>query len=164
MPALTRLTRDVDRVVGTWRDPKTGVTMEAEVAWTVDEFWDWVELPGPITTWPPKPATIPASYTYVGLGLRGRFTNGATAIGPNEIGNVSWWQHRGQKVSEDFMAIIQEPGDDPVEVMVPAKSLTTDRDGKLSTARAIEAKTPNAAGRLPSYRIVNDMAIKEGER
>lgn len=111
---------------------------------------------------PPKPASIPATWVHKESRLERMFTNGQQAIGENEIGDISAYVAGGVKAPENYVAVIKEPDDDPVTVIVG--EVVRGPTGSVSTTRDAEASTSTRNGKTPTYRIVDDVAVKVSER
>lgn len=158
MPNLTRLERAQDICWSTWRSPD-GRSVSDDVPTPI--------TPRQIDAWlngadPPKPASIPATWVHKESRLERMFTNGQQAIGENEIGDISAYVAGGVKAPENYVAVIKELGDDPVTVIIG--EVVKGPTGSVSTTRDTEASTPTRSGKVPTYRIVNDVAVKVSER
>lgn len=161
MPTLTQLTRATDICWTSWKSPDgkevsplllTPVTQEDINAYLIEGVT------------PPKPEEVPADWVHVECVLQGVYTNGKSELGPNEIGDRSCYLARGVRPQEKYVAYIQEPGEDPVTVIIPPNDVTRDSEGRIYTNSDVGASAATRNGKVPIYRIIGDVATKVGER
>lgn len=159
MPTLTRLQRADDICVSTWRDPRTNDMMTDILTPLTDRQRTGLLQGGT----PPKPASVPASYVFVSARLERMFTNGRQEILSNEMGDVSGWNGL-EKAGPLLRAVIQEVGDDPVQVMLTRSKYTELPNGRISTVAIVESDPREQDGKVMRYTITGDVAVKVGER
>lgn len=157
MPSLTRLMRDQDLCWSTWRHP-TNPTQVIEGESTMTARAIQTVLAGGL---PPRPAGVPSDWVFVSARLERQFVGGQQAIGPNEIGDVSGWNGT-EKAPPLLRGVIQEIGDDPVEIELREGQYTEDQTGRISAT--VESTTTNRTGNLVRYAITNGVAVKMSER
>lgn len=160
MPTLTQLTRDTDICWTSWQSPD-GRSVSDELLTPI--------TPRQIEAWlggadPPRPASIPATWIHKESRLERIFTNGRQTIEPNEIGDVGGYDENGARAPAHYVAMIQESGDNVVEVRLDPGDAITDANGRVTTKRDIEAVGTTKGGAVPTYRIVNGVATKVRER
>ena len=160
MPTLTQLTRDTDICWSTWRSPD-GRSASNAILTPI--------TPRQIEAWlggadPPRPASVPATWLHKESRLERMFTNGRQTIEPNEIGDVGGYDENGARAPAHYVAMIQELGDNVVEVRLDPGDATTDVNGRVTTTREIEAVGTTKSGTVPTYRIVEGVATKVRER
>lgn len=157
MPTLTRLERAQDLCWSQWQSP-AGRNVSAFILTpiTAKQIEAWLGGADP-----PRPAEIPATWVHKESRLERMFTNGRQAIGPNEIGDVGAYVGTA-KAPARYVAVIVETDADPVTVII--ESAVTDELGRVSTTRDAEASAPARDGKIPIYRIVDDVATKVSER
>ena len=160
MPILTQLTRDVDICWSRWQSPD-GLRVSSDILTPI--------TPKQIAAWlggadPPRPTSVPITWLHKESRLERMFTNGRQTIEPNEIGDVGGYDARGERAEARYVAMVQEPGDNVVEVRLDPGEATTDVNGRVTTTRDIEAVGTTKGGTVPTYRIVDGVATKVRER
>lgn len=161
MPNLTRLERAQDICWTKWKSPD-GKEVSPLLLTPVTQDDINALLRKGMT--PPRPPEVPLDWVHVECVLQGMYMNGKSELGPNEIGDRSCYLAAGVRAQEKYVVIIQEPNDDPVVVVIPPNDVTRDEDGSISTTRDAESANKARGGKVPTYRIVNDVATKVGER
>lgn len=160
MPVLTKLIRDIDICISVWQSP-AGRNVSAELPTPI--------TPKQIETWlqgsdPPKPEGVPETWVHQYSRLERIYTNGKQVIGDNEIGDTSGYAAGGVRAEPRYRAVIVEPGDVPVIVDIPARDTTKGQGETISTTKDGESIVPNKDGKIPTYRIVDNVATKVSER
>jgi len=136
--------------------------VDVDSANDVGSFWDIMmgRKPTPLN----PPMSVQSDWRYFGMRLERRFENGTNELAPNQIGDVSGWDSPGVRATRQYKAVIQEPSDVPVELTMSSPSDYQEVNGKITATRMVESGTRNQAGKIVQYTIVDNEAVKVGER